>query len=48
MPVGPGPQRLLTDPDVVRAEQSVVKIQSVNSLWPRHRGLRASSSRPTG
>jgi hypothetical protein len=31
VPVGPGPQRLLTDPDVVRAEPSVVKIQSVNS-----------------
>ena len=30
VPVSPGPQRLLTDPDVVRAEQSVVKIQSVN------------------
>ena len=30
VPVSPGPQRLLTDPDVVRAEQSVVKIQSAN------------------
>jgi S1-C subfamily serine protease len=30
VPVSPGPKRLLTDPDVVRAEQSVVKIQSVN------------------
>ncbi len=30
VPVGPGPTRLLTDPDVVRAEQSVVKIESTN------------------
>ncbi len=30
VPVGPGPQRLLTDPDVVRAEASVVKVESVN------------------
>ena len=30
VPVSPGPQRLLTDPDVVRAEQAVVKIQSAN------------------
>ncbi len=28
--VGPGPQRLLTDPDVVRAEQSVLKIRGAN------------------
>jgi S1-C subfamily serine protease len=37
--VGPGPRRLLTDPDVVRAEQSVVKIQSVNSCG---RGIEGS------
>ncbi len=30
VPVGPGPRRLLTDPDVVRAEQSVVKIHGAN------------------
>ena len=39
VPVGPGPQRLLTDPDVVRAEPSVVKIQSVNSCG---RGIEGS------
>jgi S1-C subfamily serine protease len=37
--VGPGPRRLLTDPDVVRAELSVVKIQSVNSCG---RGIEGS------
>lgn len=37
--VGPGPKRLLTDPDVVRAEQSVVKIQSVNDCG---RGIEGS------
>jgi S1-C subfamily serine protease len=30
VPVGPGPKRLLTDPDVLRAEQSVVKIHGAN------------------
>jgi Trypsin-like peptidase domain/Colicin V production protein len=39
VPVGPGPQRLLTDPDVVRAESAVVKIQSVNSCG---RGIEGS------
>ncbi len=39
VPVVPGPQRLLTDPDVVRAEPSVVKIQSVNSCG---RGIEGS------
>jgi S1-C subfamily serine protease len=39
VPVGPGPQRLLTDPDVTRAEQSVVKIQSVNGCG---RGIEGS------
>jgi S1-C subfamily serine protease len=39
VPVGPGPQRLLTDPDVLRAEQSVVKIQSVNGCG---RGIEGS------
>jgi S1-C subfamily serine protease len=39
VPVGPGPQRLLTDPDVERAEQSVVKIQSVNECG---RGIEGS------
>jgi S1-C subfamily serine protease len=39
VPVGPGPQRLLTDPDVVRAEQSVVKIRSTNSCG---RGIEGS------
>ena len=29
--VGPGPKRMLTDPDVVAAERSVLKIRSVNS-----------------
>jgi len=29
--VGPGPRRLLTDPDVVRAGQSVVKVRGANS-----------------
>ena len=29
--VGPGPKRMLTDPDVVAAERSVVKVRSVNS-----------------
>ena len=38
-PVSPGPKRLLTDPDVVRAEQSVVKIQSVNDCG---RGIEGS------
>ncbi len=28
--VGPGPKRMLTDPDVVRAESAVVKIESVS------------------
>ena len=37
--VGPGPQRLLTDPDVLRAEGAVVKIQSVNSCG---RGIEGS------
>lgn len=31
VPVEPGPERLLTDPDVVRAEDSVVKIETVNA-----------------
>jgi S1-C subfamily serine protease len=39
VPVGPGPKRLLTDPDIVRAEQSVVKIQSVNGCG---RGIEGS------
>jgi len=39
VPVGPGPKRLLTDPDVLRAEQSVVKIESVNSCG---RGIEGS------
>jgi S1-C subfamily serine protease len=39
VPVGPGPQRMLTDPDVVRAEQSVVKIRSTNSCG---RGIEGS------
>jgi S1-C subfamily serine protease len=39
VPVGPGPQRLLKDPDVIRAEQSVVKIQSVNGCG---RGIEGS------
>ena len=39
VPVGPGPRRLLTDPDVVRAEQSVVKIHSVNDCG---RGIEGS------
>ena len=39
VPVGPGPRRLLTDPDVVRAEQSVVKIESVNGCG---RGIEGS------
>ncbi len=39
VPVGPGPQRLLTDPDVVRAEQSVVKIEGFNSCG---RGIEGS------
>jgi S1-C subfamily serine protease len=39
VPVGPGPQRLLTDPDVQRAEPSVVKIQSVNACG---RGIEGS------
>ena len=39
VPVGPGPQRLLTDPDVLRAEGAVVKIQSVNSCG---RGIEGS------
>jgi len=30
VPVGPGPQRLLTDPDVTRAQQAVVRVQSTN------------------
>lgn len=29
--VGPGPRRMLTDPDVVDAESSVLKIRSINS-----------------
>jgi S1-C subfamily serine protease len=37
--VGPGPQRLLTDPDVVRAKSAVVKIESVNSCG---RGIEGS------
>jgi S1-C subfamily serine protease len=39
VPVGPGPERLLTDPDVERAEESVVKIQSVNDCG---RGIEGS------
>ncbi len=39
VPVGPGPQRLLTDPDVVRAEPAVVKVESVNSCG---RGIEGS------
>ena len=39
VPVGPGPQRLLTDPDVVRAEQSVVKVEGFNSC---DRGIEGS------
>jgi S1-C subfamily serine protease len=39
VPVTPGPRRLLTDPDVVRAEQAVVKIQSVNECG---RGIEGS------
>ena len=39
VPVGPGPQRMLTDPDVVRAEQSVVKIHSTNACG---RGIEGS------
>jgi S1-C subfamily serine protease len=39
LPVGPGPTRLLTDPDVVRAEESVVKIQSTNACG---RGIEGS------
>ena len=38
-PRGPRPQRMLTDPDVVRAEQSVVKIRSTNSCG---RGIEGS------
>ncbi len=30
VPVGPGPRRLLRDPDVLRAEQSVLKIHGAN------------------
>ncbi len=39
VPVGPGPTRLLTDPDVVRAQPAVVKIESVNSCG---RGIEGS------
>jgi uncharacterized membrane protein required for colicin V production len=39
VPVGPGPERLLTDPDVVRAQPGVVKIESVNSCG---RGIEGS------
>ena len=41
VPVRPGPQRMLTDPDVVRAEQSVVKIRSTNRCG---RGIEGSAS----
>ena len=39
VPVDAGPKRMLTDPDVVRAEQSVVKIHSTNACG---RGIEGS------
>jgi S1-C subfamily serine protease len=39
VPVGPGPKRLLTDPDVQRAAADVVRIRSTNSC---HQGIEGS------
>ncbi|MGC4112847.1 MAG: MarP family serine protease [Nocardioides sp.] len=39
VPVGPGPQRLLTDPDVQRAAAGVVRIRSTNRC---HQGIEGS------
>ena len=41
VPVGPGPQRMLTDPDVQRAAADVVRIRSTNSC---HQGIEGSGS----
>jgi S1-C subfamily serine protease len=39
VPVGPGPRRMLTDPDVQRAAADVVRIRSTNSC---HQGIEGS------
>jgi S1-C subfamily serine protease len=39
VPVPPGPQRLVTDPDVSRAEHSVVRVRSTNKC---HQGIEGS------